>query len=89
MGYIEVPELVSLSGQDAVAALQGLIKEFERQKGKELTDKQAVTLIKIANQLIWSIKTETHQTGLGKIIKRKHFGFLRRKASRLNSTTRA
>jgi len=84
MDFIEVPEFVSLRGEKAIEALQELVKEFEKRKGKELTDKQADTLIKIANELIWSIKAETYQTGVDKRIKQKHFGFLRRKPSSIN-----
>lgn len=77
--FLKVPEFVNLSGERAIEALQQLIKDFEKQKGGELTEKQAEALIKVANQLIWSIKAETFQEALDKRIKRRHFGFLSRK----------
>jgi len=58
MSFIEHPAVVSLRGEDAVQALQEMIGEFEKQKGKQLTDKQADALVKIANQLIQSIRAE-------------------------------
>jgi hypothetical protein len=79
MSFIEIPELVSLRGDKAIEALQELIREFQQQKGKELTEKQAEALVKIANQLIWSIKAETYQATLDKRIKKRVFGFLTRK----------
>jgi phage regulator Rha-like protein len=82
--FLKVPEFVNLSGERAIEALQQLVKDFEKQKGKELTEKQAEALIKVANQLIWSIKAETYQGALDKRIKGRRFGFLMRKPSSLD-----
>ena len=84
MSFIELPTVVSLRGEDAVQALQGMIGEFEKQKGKELTDKQADALIKVANQLIWSIKAETH-SGKTQKIKRQFWSLWRKAPSSHNS----
>lgn len=58
MRVIEIPEFPTLRGQEAIDALNEIIKELEQQKGKELTEKQAKALIKVANGLISSIKVE-------------------------------
>jgi len=58
MKLIEIPQFPTLRGQDAIEALNEIIKEFEEQKGKELTEKQAKALIKFANGLISSIEAE-------------------------------
>jgi len=58
MQLIEIPQFPTLRGQDAIEALNEIIKELEEQKGKELTEKQAKALIKFANGLISSIEAE-------------------------------
>jgi len=58
MKLIEIPQFPALRGQDAIEALNEIIREFEEQKGKELTEKQAKALIKFANGLISSIEAE-------------------------------
>lgn len=58
MRVIEIPEFPTFRGQEAIDALNEIIKELEQQKGKELTEKQAKALIKVANGLISSIKVE-------------------------------
>jgi hypothetical protein len=58
MRGIEIPEFPVLRGQDAIDALNEIIKDLEQQKGKELTKKQAKALMKVANELIHSIREE-------------------------------
>lgn len=58
MQYIEVPKSQSWRGEEAIEALQEIIKEFEQQKGKELTGQQADSLIKFAKVLISAIEAE-------------------------------
>jgi len=55
---IQIPELPTLRGEKAVKALHNFIAELEEQRGKELADKQATALIKIARALISSIQAE-------------------------------
>jgi len=59
MQPIEIPEFEILQGEKAIEALYVFINELEGQRGKELTDKQANALIKLAKGLISSIETET------------------------------
>jgi ribosomal protein L17 len=66
MKVIEIPEFPTLRGQDAIDALNEMIKELEEQKGKELTEKQAKALIMVANQLITSVRAEMHSEGSDK-----------------------
>jgi len=74
---IEVPQFPVLHGQDAIDALNEIIKELKEQKTKELTVKQAKALIKFANGLILSIQAEMSSETLVK--KRpKHAAFLKR-----------
>ena len=54
---VEVPEFPMLRGEKAARALHDFIAELEGQRGKELTDKQAGALIKIAKGLISSLQT--------------------------------
>jgi len=56
--YIEIPKLPTWRGEEAIEALQEIIKEFEQQRGKELTDNQANAMIKLAKGLISSIEAE-------------------------------
>ncbi len=58
MQYIKIPKLPIWRGEKAIEALQENIKEFEQQRGKELTDKQADAMIKLAKGLISSIEAE-------------------------------
>ena len=55
---IMVPEFPVLRGQDAIDALNEIIKELKEQKDKELTPKQAKALTRFANGLILSIQAE-------------------------------
>lgn len=55
---IKVPEFPILRGQDAIDALNEIVKELKEQKDKELTVKQAKALTKFANGLILSIQAE-------------------------------
>jgi len=55
---IEIPEFQVLRGQDAIDALNEIIKELKEHKDKELTAKQAKALTKFANGLILSIQAE-------------------------------
>jgi len=56
--YIKIPKLPIWRGEEAIEALHENIKEFEQQRGKELTDKQADAMIKLAKGLISSIEAE-------------------------------
>jgi len=56
--YIKIPKLPIWHGEEAIEALHENIKEFEQQRGKELTDKQADAMIKLAKGLISSIEAE-------------------------------
>lgn len=62
MKPIKMPKIVCLRGKEAVEALSTYIEELEKQRGKELTDKQTDALIRIANELITHLTAET-QTG--------------------------
>lgn len=84
--FLEAPEFVRLSGEEAIEALRQLIKDFEKQRGKQLTEKQAKALIKVANELIWYIRTEEHRGLPDRAPKRGHFEFLRRKTPNLRSS---
>ncbi len=75
--FIEIPEFPTLRGQEAIDALNEIIRELEEQKGKELTKKQAKALIKFANGLISSIETEMSSETSGKN-KPKHFAFFKK-----------
>jgi hypothetical protein len=58
MPFIEVPEMPVLRGEEAVELLNQKIEEFQQQKGKRLTDKQADALTRAANQMILMIRSE-------------------------------
>lgn len=58
MQAIRIPEISTLRGQDAINALNEIIKDLEKQMDKELTEKQAEILMKVANELIYCIKQE-------------------------------
>ncbi len=58
MAFIEMPEIPVLRGEEAVEVLNQKIEEFQQEKGKRLTDKQADTLTRAANQMILMIRSE-------------------------------
>ena len=58
MQFIEVPEFQRLHGENAIEALYDFVDSLERQKDKELTNKQTQTLIKFAWGLVSSLKAE-------------------------------
>jgi chromatin remodeling complex protein RSC6 len=69
MQYIEVPELPTLRGEEAIKALYEYIRELEEQKSEELTKKQTKALIKLAQGLISAIEKETRSAAAKKKIK--------------------
>ena len=58
MAFIEMPEIPVLRGEEAVEVLNQKIEEFQQEKGKRLTEKQAEALTKAANQMILMIRSE-------------------------------
>jgi hypothetical protein len=66
MQSIEIPELPTLRGENAIKALNEYIKELEGQNNGELTKKQTQTLIKLSQGLISVIETETHSVNAEK-----------------------
>jgi uncharacterized ferredoxin-like protein len=58
MAFIEMPEIPVLCGEEAVEVLNLKIEEFQQEKGKRLTEKQAEALTKAANQMILMIRSE-------------------------------
>jgi hypothetical protein len=58
LGFIEIPEVHKVHGEEAVKVLQNLIAGLEHDKDSKLTKRQKRTLIKIASSLIDSIKEE-------------------------------
>jgi len=62
MQPIEIPRFQVLRGEKAIKFLYDFINELEEQRGKELTEKQTTTLIKIAKGLISSIEAEMLDT---------------------------
>jgi uncharacterized ferredoxin-like protein len=58
MAFIEMPEIPVLRGEEAVEVLNQKIEEFQQEKGKRLTEKQAETLTKAANQMILIIRSK-------------------------------
>jgi hypothetical protein len=58
LGFIEIPEVKKLHGEEAIEVLQNLITGLEHDKERKLTKRQKRTLIKIASSLIDSIKEE-------------------------------
>jgi hypothetical protein len=74
---IEIPEFPVLRGQEAIDALNEIVKELKEHKDKELTVKQAKALTKFANGLILSIQAEMSSEAPTK--KRpKHAAFLKK-----------
>ena len=78
MAFIEIPEMPVLHGEEAVEFLNQMIKEFQQQKGTRLTDKQAETLTKAANQMISIIRAETWAKSTGKLHSSNHLGLFKR-----------
>jgi hypothetical protein len=60
LGFIEIPEVKKLHGEEAIKVLQNLIAGLEHNKESKLTKRQKITLIKVASSLIDSIKEEKH-----------------------------
>ena len=58
MKPINMPKIVYLRGKKAVEALSTFVNELEKQRGKELTDKQVDALIRIADELITCIEAQ-------------------------------
>jgi predicted component of viral defense system (DUF524 family) len=84
MQPIKIPELPILRGAQAINALHEYIKELEEQENEELTEKQKKALIKLAQELVSTIETETHSANADK--KNKSLGFatqLKKTISRL------
>jgi len=75
MSFIEIPEIPVLHGEEAVELLNQKIEEFQQEKGKRLTEKQAEALTKAANQMISMIRA---RTPTGKIQVSNHWGLLKR-----------
>ncbi len=69
MKHIIVPEYPKLRGKEAKQTLLKLIREFEEQRGKELTDKQTNALVMFAKGLISSIEMEMGASPSNKEIK--------------------
>ena len=78
MAFIEVPEIPVLRGEEAVDVLNQKIEEFQQQKGKRLTEKQAEALTKAANQMISIIHGETWAKSTGKLHISSHLGLFKR-----------
>ena len=78
MAFIEMPETTVLHGEEAIELLSQMIKEFQEQKGARLTQKQADTLTKTANQIILMIRGETHKKHPRKPHNSGFLSFLRR-----------
>lgn len=72
MASIEISRMPVLNGQEAVEFLNQLMEEFQQQKGKRLTDKQAQALTKAASQMIVTIRAEK---STGKLHISNHRGF--------------
>jgi GMP synthase PP-ATPase subunit len=72
MQYIEIPELPTLRGENAVKALYEYIRELEEQRNEGLTKKQTKALIKLAQGLISAIETERRSAAAKKKIKSPH-----------------
>lgn len=53
-----MPKIVYLRGREAVEALSTFVHELEKQRGKELTDKQVDALIRIAHELSTCIEAQ-------------------------------
>lgn len=70
---IEIPQYQPWRGEEAIEALHEIIKEFEQRKGRELTGKQADTMIKFATGLITAIEAEIAASKSGKAAKVEGF----------------
>jgi len=66
---IEITRYQPWQGEEAIEFLHEIIKEFERRKGKELTDRQADVMIKFATGLITALETEVAANKSGKAAK--------------------
>lgn len=73
MQSIEIPELPTLRGENAIKALNEYIKELEKQNNEELTKKQTQTLIRLSQGLISVIQTETYSVKAEKQTKSPSF----------------
>jgi len=60
MESLRVPDFPTLHGKEAIKALCDFIGELKEQKGRELSEKQAAAMIKLAEGLISTIEKETH-----------------------------
>ena len=76
MEYLKIPEFPILCGEKAIKALHDFIDELEKERVKELTDKQTTLLIRLAKGLISSIEAEkqadTSDTNRHKIFTKHH-----------------
>lgn len=73
MQFIEIPEFPKLRGEKAIEALYDFVDELEKQRDKELTDKQTTVLIKFAWGLISSIEAERQLGTSDKDVKEMRF----------------
>ena len=62
MEYLKIPEFPILCGEKAIKALHDFIDELEKERVKELTDKQTTLLIRLAKGLISSIEQKSRRT---------------------------
>lgn len=69
MEHIKIPQIPVLRGEKAIEALHDFINELEEQRGKELTEKQADAMVKLATGLISTIETETYPSTSKTILK--------------------
>jgi hypothetical protein len=75
MAFIEIPKIPVLHGEEAVEVLNQKIDEFQQEKGKRLTEKQAEALTIAANQMILMIRSESPT---GKLHVSDRLGFFKR-----------
>ncbi len=75
MAFIEIPKMPVLHGEEAVEVLGQKIEEFQQEKGKRLTEKQAEALTIAANQMILMIRSEPPT---GKLHVSDRLGFFKR-----------
>lgn len=80
MQPIMMPKFMKLRGERAIEALHDFMNEFEEQRGKELTEKQATALIKLAKGLISLIEAEKQSYTSDENVKKMRF------ASKLKQT---
>ncbi len=59
MKSLRIPDFPTLHGEEAIKALGDFIGELKEQRGKELSEKQAAAMIKLAEGLISTIEKET------------------------------